>query len=185
MAPPMDTREVRVFNEIMEPSLLSAKVTVADLGTKRPCSNILHVSSGYPPLTGQRAESHCKIQPDSGSAPIEMLPPGALKALKGHYDGIVTVVLFAMAVGGLVAGAPPWADILLLAVGLGMFHIRSSSRETHLEQIAQRKVDEAAAKAEAIKAKHREILQHDLPLERRPRMLSNEKSEDDKKGKRQ
>ena len=26
MAPPMDTREVRVFNEIMEPRLLSARV---------------------------------------------------------------------------------------------------------------------------------------------------------------
>jgi hypothetical protein len=32
-----------------------------------------------------------------------MLPPGTLKALKGHYDGIVTVVLFAMVAGGLVA----------------------------------------------------------------------------------
>jgi hypothetical protein len=44
-----------------------------------------------------------------------MLPPGTLQALKGHYDGIVVVVLFAVAVAGLLAGAAPWALILLFA----------------------------------------------------------------------
>jgi hypothetical protein len=107
-----------------------------------------------------------------------MLPPGTFKALKGHHNGIVTVTLFVVALGGLVAGSPHWADIALLAIAFGMFHIRCGATETHMERMAQLKVDEASLKAEAIKARHRELLMVDqpaLPLERRPRQLSQDR----------
>jgi hypothetical protein len=58
-----------------------------------------------------------------------------------------------------------------------MFHVRCLGKEKHLEQMAQRKVDEAAYKAEAIKARYREMLsveQPSLTLETRQRPLNDE-----------
>jgi hypothetical protein len=111
-----------------------------------------------------------------------MLPPGTLKALKGHPDSIVTVVTFAIAVGAVGVGVSPWPVVGLLSVGLLGFHIRSCAAEHHKEQMAQLKVDEAAVSVEMVKARHRELLtqeQPGLPLERKPRSLAGGRSGDE------
>lgn len=97
-----------------------------------------------------------------------MLPPGTLKALKGHPNGIVTVVLFAVAVGAILAGASPWAIIAAMVLAFAMFHNRCSTAERHQLEMAQLKVNEAVAGVEMIKARHRDLLLSDqpgLPLE--------------------
>jgi hypothetical protein len=92
-----------------------------------------------------------------------MLPPGTFRALKGHPNGIVTVAMFAMAAGLMAAGVAPWPVVALLAIALLMFHIRCSATERHVGDMAQRKVDEAAIKVEATKARYRALLSMEQP----------------------
>jgi hypothetical protein len=52
-----------------------------------------------------------------------------------------------------------------------MYHIRRTANERHQRDMAQLKVNEAAVRVEAIKARHRALLTSDqpsLPLERPP-----------------
>ena len=89
---------------------------------------------------------------------MPILPTGALRALRGHYDGIVAAVCLAAALAALVAGAPPWATIAILAVALLLYHVRSSARERHELGLSQARLDVEMQKLEAIKARHRERL---------------------------
>ena len=101
-----------------------------------------------------------------------LLPPGAIAALKGHPNGVVTVSLFTAAVGAMAVGAPPLGVVPAMAIAFVMFHNRCCSAERHEGEMAQRKVDEAAVNVEAIKARHRDLLlsgQPGLPLEIRRR----------------
>lgn len=94
----------------------------------------------------------------AGSLPARgatMLPPGTLKALKGQYDGIVTVVALCLALVALAAGAVPWAVLAALAIALAAFHIRGLAGERHRERMAQARIEQEAAKVEAIKARFR------------------------------
>jgi hypothetical protein len=93
-----------------------------------------------------------------------LLPPGTLAALKGHFHGIVATVVFTVACAAMAAGAPPWPTIVGLAIALLMYHIRSSRREEHEERIAQQGIDQAVAHVEAIKARHRDLLQVEQPV---------------------
>ena len=109
-----------------------------------------------------------------------MLPPGTLVALKGHFDGIVTVVALAVAAVAMAAGAsPPWT-VGSMALALYLYHIRCKSREQHDERMAQNKIDEAMVRVESIKARHRELLsveQPTLALETRTRPTSGRKGD--------
>jgi hypothetical protein len=100
-----------------------------------------------------------------------MLPPGTLRYLKGNPDAILAAVVAAMAFGALSVGAPSAGVIAILAIVLGLYHIRRMANERHQREIAQLKVDEAAVRVEAIKAQHRALLASDqpsLPLVRPP-----------------
>ena len=105
------------------------------------------------------------------------LPPGTLKALKGQYNAIVSVVALAVAVGAMGAGAPPWPVAATLAIALVMHHIRSSTAERHTRAMAEQRLQESVVKVEAVKARHRDLVlfeQPALPLERKPRTLSGD-----------
>lgn len=111
---------------------------------------------------------------ESLDRPTILLPPGTLSALKGHHNGIVTVVTFTLAIGGMAAGASAWGVTAALAIVLGMFHIRCKATEQHALQAAQHRIEESSLNVEAIKARHRELLQVEQPslrLEREPRRL--------------
>ena len=111
------------------------------------------------------------------------LPPGTLKALKGQYNAITTVVALGVATAAMAAGAPAWPVAAALAIALLMHHIRSSAAELHNQATAERKLQESALKVEAIKARHRDLVlfeQPALPLERKPRTLDG--GGDDRKG---
>lgn len=98
-----------------------------------------------------------------------MLPPGTLAALKGHHNGIVAVVMFAIAAGTMAIGALAWPVVVMLAIALAMFHIRCDAAESHDRDMARLRIEEALARAEAIKARHRALpryRQADLPLDR-------------------
>lgn len=109
-----------------------------------------------------------------------MLPPGTLAALRGHHNGIVSVVMFASAGGVMAAGAPPWAVVVLLAITLVMFHIRCNATESHDRAMATLRIEEALARTEAIKARHRMLRpeQPDLPLERGPAIRVSQSFDD-------
>ena len=109
------------------------------------------------------------------------LPPGTLHYLKGHYDGIVMVVLAAMAFASLTLGAPAIPTIVVLGVAAIGYHWRCGSKQDHDLGMARLKLEEAVAKAELVKARHRDLLanvQPALPLERHPRTLSNRSPDD-------
>jgi membrane protein implicated in regulation of membrane protease activity len=111
---------------------------------------------------------------------MPLLPRGALAALKGHYDGIVTVVGLAITAGGMTAGASPVWLVLALAVALLLYHFRRKDSEKHDEYMARNRIDAAMVKVEAIKARHRELLlveQPSLRLENRPRTRAARKGE--------
>jgi hypothetical protein len=111
-----------------------------------------------------------------------LLPPGTIAALKGHPNGVVTVALYATAVGAMAVGAPSWGVVAAMAIAFWMFHNRCCSAERHAKEMAQNKVDEAAVNVEAIKARHRDLLlsgQPGLPLEiRRRRQTSGQGKEE-------
>ncbi len=67
-----------------------------------------------------------------------MLPPGTLSALKGHQDGIVTVVSLAVCLSAICVGVPSWAALGGLAVALVMFHVRATAKEYHVRQLQPR-----------------------------------------------
>jgi hypothetical protein len=103
------------------------------------------------------------------------LPPGTLNALKGQYDGIVTVVLASLAFSAMTLGAPPWPTVVALALILGVFHIRRSAAERHLAEVARLRVADAANRIEATKARYRELYsvgEPELDLNRPPRRLA-------------
>ena len=87
-----------------------------------------------------------------------MLPPGTLTALKGQYDGIVTVVALAVTLAALAAGAVAWAALMALAIALAAFHIRRLASERHREDMAQARIAQEVARVDAIKAGFREGL---------------------------
>jgi hypothetical protein len=104
-----------------------------------------------------------------------MLPPGALRYLKGHPDGIVAGLLGVAALSALAGGALPWAVIGVLAVVLILYHLRCLARERHEMTIAELNVERAAAEVELIKARHRDLAMHEqpsLPLAARGRPLA-------------
>ena len=106
------------------------------------------------------------------------LPPGTLRALKGNHDGIVAVVCLAMTFAAIRLGVDAWVAVVVLALVLGMFHIRGSSREGHQHRMAILGVEKAALNVEEIKARYRELVlagQPALPLERRHRRLTEDK----------
>lgn len=108
-----------------------------------------------------------------------MLPRGTLRFLKGQPDAIVMVVLAAMALTALTADAPPWAVMMTVVIVAGLYHARCQAREYHQREMAQIKADEAAAKVEAVKARYRDLLSYEqpsLPLDRKPRSVSNRKN---------
>ena len=112
-----------------------------------------------------------------------MLPPGTLRYLKGHHDGIVIVVLVVMTFGAMAGGLDPLAAIAVLALAVFAYHIRCVSKQAHDHKMEQLKVDGAVAKAEMIKARHRDLLENiqpTLPLERRPRISVNRRPDDGK-----
>jgi hypothetical protein len=89
--------------------------------------------------------------------------------------------MFAMAAGLMATGVSPWPVVALLAIALLMFHIRSSATERHVADMAQRKVDEAAIKVEATKARYRELFaveQPSLDLTRPPGKLASDQPGD-------
>jgi hypothetical protein len=99
-----------------------------------------------------------------------MLPPGTLRYLKGHHDGIVIVVLAAMGAGSCVAGAPWPFGVLLLGVGGGLYHLRCNASEKHRKAMAEVGVAQSVAKIDAAKARYRDMAlneQPSLPLEGR------------------
>lgn len=83
-----------------------------------------------------------------------MVPNAWLKALRGNPDGIVTVLLFAVSAGTIAAGAAVWEAGLLLARGLGFYHIRVSAAERHRETMAFLKMDDARLKLSVTKLKY-------------------------------
>lgn len=96
-----------------------------------------------------------------------MLPPGTLAALKGHHNGVVTVVLFATSVAAMSAGAPPWSVILLLVISVAAFHIRYKAAESHERELLWLKIAQTLARIEAAKTRHGFLPlseQPDLPL---------------------
>ena len=92
-----------------------------------------------------------------------MLPPGTLAALRGHVEGIVTVVALAIVSAAMAAGAPPQWAVSALAIALVLSHIRCRGRENHDEHGAQHKLDESLIRIAAIKARHKELLSEDQP----------------------
>lgn len=100
-----------------------------------------------------------------------MLPPGTLKALKGHPEAIVALLGQAAALTALVAGVSPWSVVAVLAISLAGYHIRCKTREGHDERIAEKRCDEAALRIEAAKVRHRQlpsVEQPRLPFDRAP-----------------
>jgi hypothetical protein len=105
-----------------------------------------------------------------------MLPPGLLSALRGQPNEIVVVTVFAIATGSMAAGAPAWPVVALGTVSLFVFHIRCTSTERHNEVMAHQRVEEAVARANAVKARHRGKLlpeQPGLPLEQPGRLTGD------------
>src|SRR5262249_6687721 len=103
------------------------------------------------------------------------LPPGTLRALSGDRDAIVIVVLACMAFGAVALGAPPWAALVILVVALVGFEKRRAKGEEHRVAMARLKVDEAAVRVEATKARYRELYtetQPRLDLERPARRVT-------------
>ena len=88
-----------------------------------------------------------------------MLPPGTLRALKGHQDAIVVVVAFALAMSAMVAGAPAGPVVM----ALGMFHIRCVAKERHDVEMACQRAEQAAVHVEAVKARHRHLTMTEQP----------------------
>jgi hypothetical protein len=104
-----------------------------------------------------------------------LLPPGTFKALKNRPNEIVVVVVFAMSASAIGFGAAPWPIVAMSIAALLVFHLRATQTERHNELMAQHKVNEAVAKAEAIKAQYRRNPppgQPSLPLEITPQRLT-------------
>lgn len=72
-----------------------------------------------------------------------MLPPGTLIALRGHHDGIVTVVCLGACLTAIECGVPAWAAIAALALSLGASHLRATKKERHIEALARRQMIDA------------------------------------------
>jgi hypothetical protein len=72
-----------------------------------------------------------------------MLPPGTLKALKGHHDAIVTVASLSACLTAIVCGVPAWASVAALALSLGASHLRATKNERHIEALARRQMIDA------------------------------------------
>jgi uncharacterized protein YqgC (DUF456 family) len=83
-----------------------------------------------------------------------VLPVGTIRALKDAPDALVTVVIAAMALGALAEQAPVWPTMVVVLVTLGIYHVRRSAAEAHAIRVAELKVDEAAAKVDAVRARH-------------------------------
>jgi hypothetical protein len=80
----------------------------------------------------------------------------------------------------MAGGVSPIGAVPALAVALLLYHIRCSRKETHNENMANNKINEAIMKAEAIKARHRELLavpQPTLQLESKPESLRTRKGD--------
>lgn len=60
-----------------------------------------------------------------------MLPPSALKYLKGHHDGIVFVLLASITASGGYAAGGPWVGVAGLTIGGVLYHIRCTAAERH------------------------------------------------------
>lgn len=93
-----------------------------------------------------------------------MLPPGALQYLKGHPDGIVTVLLATVALGAIGVGVEPWSATVVLILAQGSYHIRRSKAESHSKDLAQVAVDKEVTKVELAKVRHRNLLSAEQPL---------------------
>jgi hypothetical protein len=76
-----------------------------------------------------------------------MLPPGTLSALKGHEDGIVTVVCLAVCLSAICVGVPSWAALGGLVIALVAFHIRATAKELHIQQLHPRQTTQIRVKA--------------------------------------
>jgi len=103
-----------------------------------------------------------------------MLPPGALKYLRGHRDGLVFVSVASVAASLIYVGQAV-AGIALLTITLGLYHLRTSRFEEHQTELQRLKVDQEAMKVEVIKARHRDLLlyeQPNLPLVNAPQRPS-------------
>jgi len=83
-----------------------------------------------------------------------MLPPGTIAALKGHPNEIVAVAIFAPAAAAMAAGAPAWPLAFLAVAALGVFHIRQTASERHNEVMAQLRIEQTLATAQALRTRH-------------------------------
>ncbi len=83
-----------------------------------------------------------------------MVPNAWRRAMRGNPDGIVTVLLFCVSAGTVAAGAAVWEAILLLACGMGFYHIRVSAAERHRETLALIKMDDSQLKVFVTKLKY-------------------------------
>lgn len=92
-----------------------------------------------------------------------MLPPGALQYLKGHPDGIVSVLLATVTLGAISVGVEPWSSITVLIVAQGFYHIRRSKSEANNRDLAQVAVDKEVTKVEMVKARQRNLLSSEQP----------------------
>lgn len=79
-----------------------------------------------------------------------MLPPGTIKALKGHRDAIVTVACFAACLTAIVCGVPAWSAVVALAMALTVSHVRACAAERHVEALERRQLLDAVAKVIAL-----------------------------------
>lgn len=86
-----------------------------------------------------------------------MLPPGTIKALKGHHEGVVTVVLVAVTLGSILAGVPVWAAVVVLAVAMVSYHPRCTAKERHAVAVLTEQTKQEALKVASVRARYREL----------------------------
>jgi hypothetical protein len=96
-----------------------------------------------------------------------LLPAGTIAALKRYPDAIVCVVIAFSALSAVVLKAPPWWVVVITALVLSFYLGLRRSSEAHEQAMAALKVQAAMAKAEAIRARHADLItyvQPSLPL---------------------
>jgi small-conductance mechanosensitive channel len=94
------------------------------------------------------------------------IPPGTIQALRRSPASIVTVVVGTAGLTSLLAGQP-WASIAIVLISFIFYDIRRSGEEASERRLAELRVEEAVAKADAVRARHLDLLtqvQATLPL---------------------
>jgi len=95
-----------------------------------------------------------------------VIPAGTIRALRRSPAAIITVIVGTAGLTSLAAGQP-WASIAIVLIVRIFYDIRRSREEAAERRLAQLKVEEAVAKADAIRARHLDLLTHvqaTLPL---------------------